>query len=148
MDDKNTSRLDACEIKTLTDEFMSLLSDNWNFVVNIRVTVEVKGLKCVKEKIAHVLVHVDAYDSPIEIVNNSTSVHDLNFYVSTHHTQRQQSVDPWQRKLGKEREREEQSVGKRECNKKLLLKSLFFSAMRSVSESSKLAAKHWLDIIN
>lgn len=59
---------------------MSLLSDDGNFVVNVFIAIEVEGLKCVKKKITHVLIHIDANDSSIEIVDDSATIHDLHLY--------------------------------------------------------------------
>lgn len=36
-----------------------------------------KGLECVKQKISHILVHVNTYDASIEIINYASAIHDL-----------------------------------------------------------------------
>lgn len=60
----------------LTDKLLTVLSDG-NSVVNVLVTIKMKGLKCVKQKISHIFVHVNTYDASIEIINNASTIHDL-----------------------------------------------------------------------
>lgn len=47
------------------------------FVINRFVLVEVERLERIEQEIAHVLVHVDFDDPPIEVVDYATTVHDL-----------------------------------------------------------------------
>lgn len=49
----------------------------WDIVVDIVAGVEVEGLECVKDEIAHVLVHVRPQDAPVKVIYRSASVHHL-----------------------------------------------------------------------
>lgn len=67
----NTSRNNL-----LTYEFVPRVNFE-DFVVHRVVLVEVERLEGVEQKIAHVFIHVCFDDTPVEIVNYTTTVHNL-----------------------------------------------------------------------
>lgn len=65
-----------CHLK-LTDKVLPRRSHEGNSVVDAFITIKVEGLKCVKQKISHIFVHVNTYDASIEIINYASTIHDL-----------------------------------------------------------------------
>ena len=49
-----------------------------NLVVHFFIEIEMEGLECVKDEVAHVLIHVCVQYPTIKVINGSTSVHYLN----------------------------------------------------------------------
>lgn len=46
-------------------------------VIHFTIAKKVEGLKCIKDEVSHVLVHICVDYSPIKIVNHTSSIHYL-----------------------------------------------------------------------
>lgn len=49
----------------------------WNFIIHCVTFIKMEDLECVKEEIPKVLVHVDSQDAPVEAVDGTAPIHDL-----------------------------------------------------------------------
>ncbi len=55
----------------------------WNHVVNPTIVVKVERLELIKQEIAHVLVHVVLHNSPVKVIDDPPTVHDLRLRLIT-----------------------------------------------------------------
>jgi hypothetical protein len=49
----------------------------WNYVIYKFIPVEMKWLKCIEKKLAHVLVQVSLQNSSVEVIYDSSTVYHL-----------------------------------------------------------------------